>query len=148
MPAMLLESLHEHVQCISQLQADIGAIERRLAQQLRESTACKALAEIPGVGDHAGVQQLAGGYWRAKDLLLAQVVHARPGSRLATAAEATLDFRKPVRDAATEARHLGERLVHMDRVVVARKAGDCEMSASVIVLENGAHCPRVRSSKS
>ena len=32
------------------MQADIGAIERRLAQQLRQSSACKAVAEIPGVG--------------------------------------------------------------------------------------------------
>ncbi|RTD82300.1 hypothetical protein EJO68_35185 [Variovorax atrisoli] len=32
-----------------QLQADIGAIERRLAHQLRQSSACKAVAEIPGV---------------------------------------------------------------------------------------------------
>lgn len=47
---MLIDSLHEQVRRIGQLQADIGAIERRLAQQLRQSSACKAVAEIPGVG--------------------------------------------------------------------------------------------------
>lgn len=50
LPSMLIDSLHEQVRRIGQLQADIGAIERRLAQQLRQSGACKAVAEIPGVG--------------------------------------------------------------------------------------------------
>jgi transposase len=50
LPSMLVDSLHEQVRRIGQLQADIGAIERRLAQQLRQSSACKAVAEIPGVG--------------------------------------------------------------------------------------------------
>ncbi|OVZ64121.1 hypothetical protein CDO46_10955 [Pigmentiphaga sp. NML030171] len=47
---MLIDSLHEQVRRIGQLQADIVAIERRLSQQLRQSSACKAVAEIPGVG--------------------------------------------------------------------------------------------------
>jgi len=48
--AIFIDSLREQVRRISQLEADIGVIERRLAQHLRESTACKAVAEIPGVG--------------------------------------------------------------------------------------------------
>lgn len=50
LPSMLMDSLHEQVRRIVQLKADIGAIERRLAQHLRESATCKALAEIPGLG--------------------------------------------------------------------------------------------------
>ncbi len=50
LPAMLIDSLDEQVRRINGLQADIGVIERRLAQQLRETPACKTVAEIPGVG--------------------------------------------------------------------------------------------------
>jgi transposase len=50
LPAMLLESLQEQIRRISDLEADIGKIERRLSTQLRETPACKTLAEIPGVG--------------------------------------------------------------------------------------------------
>lgn len=50
LPAMFMDSMHEQVRRISQLQADIGAIERRLAQNLRETPACNTVAEIPGVG--------------------------------------------------------------------------------------------------
>lgn len=50
LPAMLIESLQEQIARITHLDADIGAIERRLSQQLRETPACKALADIPGVG--------------------------------------------------------------------------------------------------
>jgi transposase len=50
LPAMLIESLHEQVRRVNDLEADIGTIERRLSQQLRETPACKTLAEIPGVG--------------------------------------------------------------------------------------------------
>lgn len=50
LPAMVIDSLDEQVRRIKQLDADIGTIERRLSQQLRESPACKTLAEIPGVG--------------------------------------------------------------------------------------------------
>lgn len=50
LPSMLVESLQEQVRRIDSLDADIAGIERRLAQQLRETPACKALADIPGVG--------------------------------------------------------------------------------------------------
>ena len=50
LPAMLMESLDEQLRRVQQLQADIGLIERRLSQQMREIPACKAVAEIPGVG--------------------------------------------------------------------------------------------------
>lgn len=50
LPAMLMDSLDDQLRRVNQLQADIGAIERRLAQQMREIPACKAVAEIPGVG--------------------------------------------------------------------------------------------------
>lgn len=50
LPAMLIDSLQEQLRRISDLGADIGKIERRLATQLRETPACKTLAEIPGVG--------------------------------------------------------------------------------------------------
>jgi transposase len=50
LPAMLMDSLVEQVRRVKMLQADIGAIERRLSQQLRETAACKAVSEIPGVG--------------------------------------------------------------------------------------------------
>jgi transposase len=47
---MLMDSLDEQLRRVQQLQADIGLIERRLSQQMREIPACKAVAEIPGVG--------------------------------------------------------------------------------------------------
>ena len=50
LPAMLMDSLDEQLRRLQQLQADIGLIERRLSQQMREMPACKAVAEIPGVG--------------------------------------------------------------------------------------------------
>ena len=50
LPAMLIDSLDEQVRRINQLEADIGTIERRLSQQLRDTPACKTLAEIPGIG--------------------------------------------------------------------------------------------------
>lgn len=50
LPAMLMESLDEQLRRVNQLQADISAIERRLAPQMREIPACKTVAEIPGVG--------------------------------------------------------------------------------------------------
>ena len=50
LPAMLIDSLDEQVRRINHLQADIAAIERRLAQQLRDIPACETLAKIPGVG--------------------------------------------------------------------------------------------------
>jgi transposase len=50
LPAMLIDSLLEQLRRIDDLDVDIGAIERRLAHQLRTTPACKTLAEIPGVG--------------------------------------------------------------------------------------------------
>ncbi|WP_028998198.1 IS110 family transposase [Azohydromonas australica] len=50
LPAMLIESLNEQLHRVRQLDADIGAVERRLAQHMREMPACKTLAEIPGIG--------------------------------------------------------------------------------------------------
>jgi transposase len=50
LPAMLTDSLNEQVRRINDLDADIATIERRLSQQLRDTPACKTLAEIPGVG--------------------------------------------------------------------------------------------------
>jgi transposase len=50
LPAMFIDSLGEQVRRITQLEVDIGAIERRLSQQLRETPACTTIAEIPGVG--------------------------------------------------------------------------------------------------
>lgn len=50
LPAMLIDSLDEQVRRINQLDVDIATIERRLSHQLRETPACKTLAEIPGVG--------------------------------------------------------------------------------------------------
>lgn len=50
LPAMLMDSLDEQLRRIQQLQSDISLIERRLSQQMREIPACKAVAEIPGVG--------------------------------------------------------------------------------------------------
>ena len=51
LPSMLVQSLQEQVGRIGAFDADIAAIERRLAQRLlRETPECKALADIPGVG--------------------------------------------------------------------------------------------------
>lgn len=49
LPSMLIESLEEQRRRIDQIQADIGSVERRLSQQMRQSPACKTIAEIPGV---------------------------------------------------------------------------------------------------
>jgi transposase len=50
LPSMLIESLDEQRRRIEQIQADIGSVERRLSQQMRQTPACKTIAEIPGVG--------------------------------------------------------------------------------------------------
>jgi transposase len=50
LPAMLMDSLDEQLRRVQQLQADIGLVERRLSQQMREIPACRAVAEIPGIG--------------------------------------------------------------------------------------------------
>jgi len=60
LPEMLVQSLREQVKRIDGLDADIGAIERRLSHQLRETPACKSLAEIPGVGLMTATAVVAG----------------------------------------------------------------------------------------
>lgn len=50
LPAALVDSLVEQRERVDVLQADITAIERRLAKHLKDSTACRAIAEVPGVG--------------------------------------------------------------------------------------------------
>lgn len=50
LPAMLMDSLNEQVRRIAQLGQDIDQIERRLAEHLRESLDCQAVAKIPGIG--------------------------------------------------------------------------------------------------
>jgi len=50
LPVMLVESLRDQLRRINDIGADISAIERRLSEHLRETQACKSLAEIPGVG--------------------------------------------------------------------------------------------------
>src|SRR5262252_8635492 len=50
LPTMLIDSLDEQIRRVNQLEADIGTVERRLSQQLRDTPACKTVAEIPGVG--------------------------------------------------------------------------------------------------
>lgn len=50
LPTMFIECMDEQVRRINDLERDIATIERRLSEHLRESAACKTLAEIPGVG--------------------------------------------------------------------------------------------------
>ncbi|QRF63254.1 transposase [Variovorax paradoxus] len=50
LPAMLMESLDEQLRRVQQLWAGIGLIVGRLSQQMRAMPACKAVAEIPGIG--------------------------------------------------------------------------------------------------
>jgi transposase len=50
LPAMFVDSLNEQVRRVTDLERDIATIERRLSEHMRKSSACKTLAEIPGVG--------------------------------------------------------------------------------------------------
>jgi transposase len=50
LPAVLVDSLREQLRRVQSIEADIALIERRLAQHLRATSACQAVAEIPGVG--------------------------------------------------------------------------------------------------
>lgn len=50
LPSMLIASLEEQRLRIDQLQADLGCVERRLSQHMREMPACRTISEIPGVG--------------------------------------------------------------------------------------------------
>jgi transposase len=50
LPAALVVSLREQRQRVDHLQEDIDALEQRLQQSLRDTPACRRVAEIPGVG--------------------------------------------------------------------------------------------------
>ena len=50
LPQMVADSLREQVVRIKEIMADMQAIERRLAQQLRTDEQMKRIAQIPGVG--------------------------------------------------------------------------------------------------
>ncbi|WP_459204643.1 IS110 family transposase (plasmid) [Ralstonia pseudosolanacearum] len=50
LPAVLIDSLREQWQRLSNMDEEIARIERRLRAWLQESDACKAIADIPGVG--------------------------------------------------------------------------------------------------
>ncbi len=50
LPAMLVESLREQWARVQAISEDIGSLERRLSNELRLSTECRRIAEIPGVG--------------------------------------------------------------------------------------------------
>ncbi|WP_168787907.1 IS110 family transposase [Paraburkholderia aromaticivorans] len=50
LPAMLIDSLREQWNGLAELNRQIADIERRLKNWLKEDKACKAVAEIPGVG--------------------------------------------------------------------------------------------------
>ncbi|GHA79460.1 putative family 20 transposase [Formosimonas limnophila] len=50
LPAMLIDTLREQYARLTQLDEEIAQIERRLNDWKKESPACKAIAEIPGVG--------------------------------------------------------------------------------------------------
>ena len=50
LPAMLLDSLREQWVRVQQVDAEIAALERRLASALRANGSCQQIAAIPGVG--------------------------------------------------------------------------------------------------
>lgn len=50
LPAMLIDSLREQWNGLTKLDEQIATIERRLKAWMRQDKACKAIAEIPGVG--------------------------------------------------------------------------------------------------
>ncbi|MBU7442653.1 IS110 family transposase [Paraburkholderia fungorum] len=50
LPSMLIDSLHEQWKGLADLDRQIADIERRLRAWMKEDKACKAVAEIPGVG--------------------------------------------------------------------------------------------------
>ena len=49
-PRPLFEALKEQLQRINRLDADVQGIERRMATWFRQDEACRAIADIPGVG--------------------------------------------------------------------------------------------------
>jgi transposase len=50
LPAMLVDSLREQWARIQATHEDIEVLERRLSKAFRDSTQCRRIAEIPGVG--------------------------------------------------------------------------------------------------
>ena len=50
LPAMVIDTLREQWARVARLDEEIGEIERRLALWHRSNTACRRIAEIPGVG--------------------------------------------------------------------------------------------------
>jgi transposase len=50
LPAMLIDTLREQWARVGAIEAEIAAIERRLAAALRDNPACQQIAAIPGVG--------------------------------------------------------------------------------------------------
>lgn len=50
LPAMLIDTLRERYSELAKLDEQIGKIEQRLKAWMRQDKACKAIAEIPGVG--------------------------------------------------------------------------------------------------
>lgn len=50
LPAALIDTLHEQWDRLDRLDKEIGEIERRLQAWMKQDKACKAIAEIPGVG--------------------------------------------------------------------------------------------------
>jgi transposase len=50
LPAVLIDTLREQWDMLSKLDEQIAEIERRLSAWLKQDKACKAIAEIPGVG--------------------------------------------------------------------------------------------------
>lgn len=49
-PGLLMSALQDSLQRLSLLDEDIRKIERRIAAWMKEQAACRAIAEIPGVG--------------------------------------------------------------------------------------------------
>lgn len=50
LPTLLIDSLREQWERVRRTEREIDDIERRLASLMRENPACRAIAEIPGVG--------------------------------------------------------------------------------------------------
>jgi transposase len=50
LPAMLIDSLREQWNGLAKLDEQIATIERRLKTWMKQDKACKAIAEIPGIG--------------------------------------------------------------------------------------------------
>ena len=58
-PGLLMSALQDSLQRLSLLDEDIRKIERRIAAWMKEQAACRAIAEIPGVGTLAATALVA-----------------------------------------------------------------------------------------